>query len=255
MYKVDLNSDLGESFGTYKLGMDAEILAFVSSANVACAYHAGDPLVMEETVGRAARAGVAVGAHPGFPDLMGFGRRNMVCTPKEVKAYVKYQLGALYAFTKAQGVAMQHCKPHGALYNMAAKDMALATAIAEAIAEVDSNIILLGLANSLMIQAGRQAGLRVASEVFADRAYQADGSLVPRSQPGAVIHDTEEAIARTIRMVKEGKVTAISGEEVPLSADSICVHGDNPSALAFVQNIRARLEAEGVSIVPISEIV
>jgi len=255
MYKVDLNSDLGESFGTYKLGMDAEILAFVSSANVACAYHAGDPLVMEETVGRAARAGVAVGAHPGFPDLMGFGRRNMVCTPKEVKAYVKYQLGALYAFTKAQGVAMQHCKPHGALYNMAAKDMALATAIAEAIAEVDSNIILLGLANSLMIQAGRQAGLRVASEVFADRAYQADGSLVPRSQPGAVIHDTEEAIARTIRMVKEGKVTAISGEEVPLSADSICVHGDNPSALAFVKSIRARLEAEGVSIVPISEIV
>ncbi len=255
MYKVDLNSDLGESFGTYKLGMDAEILAFVSSANVACAYHAGDPLVMEETVGRAARAGVAVGAHPGFPDLMGFGRRNMVCTPKEVKAYVKYQLGALYAFTKAQGVAMQHCKPHGALYNMAAKDMALATAIAEAIAEVDSNIILLGLANSLMIQAGRHAGLKVASEVFADRAYQADGSLVPRSQPGAVIHDTEEAIARTIRMVKEGKVTAISGEEVPLSADSICVHGDNPSALAFVKSIRARLEAEGVSIVPISEIV
>lgn len=255
MYKVDLNSDLGESFGTYKLGMDAEILAFVSSANVACAYHAGDPLVMEETVGRAARAGVAVGAHPGFPDLMGFGRRNMVCTPKEVKAYVKYQLGALYAFTKAQGVAMQHCKPHGALYNMAAKDMALATAIAEAIAEVDSNIILLGLANSLMIEAGRQAGLKVASEVFADRAYQADGSLVPRSRPGAVIHDTEEAIVRTIRMVKEGKVTAISGEEVPLSADSICVHGDNPSALAFVKSIRARLEAEGVSIVPISEIV
>ena len=255
MFKVDLNSDLGESFGAYTLGMDAEILRFVSSANVACGYHAGDPLVMEDTIRLAKEAGVAVGSHPGFPDLMGFGRRNMVCSPKEVKAYVKYQLGALLAFTKSQGLAMQHCKPHGALYNMAAKDKAMAVAIAEAIKEVDPDIILLGLANSLMIEAGKEAGLRVASEVFADRAYQADGTLVPRSKPGAVIHDTEEAIARTIRMVKEGKVTAITGEEVPLSADSICVHGDNPSALAFVENIRARLEAEGVSIVPISQIV
>ncbi len=255
MYKVDMNSDLGESFGTYKLGMDAEILEFVSSANVACGFHAGDPLVMEDTVRLAKAAGVAVGAHPGYPDLMGFGRRNMVCTPKEAKAYVKYQLGALMAYTTAQGLKLQHCKPHGALYNMAAKDMALAAAIAEAIAEVDKDIILLGLANSLMIKAGQEAGLRVASEVFADRAYQADGTLVPRKLPGAVIHDTELAIARTVRMVKEGCVTAITGEEVPLSADSICVHGDNPSALEFVKNIRARLEAEGVTIVPISEIV
>ncbi len=255
MYKVDMNSDLGESFGTYKLGMDAEILEFVSSANVACGFHAGDPVVMEDTVRIAKAAGTAVGAHPGYPDLMGFGRRNMVCTPKEAKAYVKYQLGALTAFAKAQGIPVQHCKPHGALYNMAAKDMALAAAIAEAIAEVDPNIILLGLANSLMITAGKEAGLRVASEVFADRAYQADGTLVPRKQPGAVIHDTELAIARTVRMVKEGCVTAITGEEVPLSADSICVHGDNPSALEFVKNIRARLEAEGVRIVPLSEIV
>ena len=255
MYKVDLNSDLGESFGAYTIGMDAEILRFVSSANVACGYHAGDPLVMEETVKKAKEAGVAVGSHPGYPDLMGFGRRNMVCSPAEAKAYVKYQLGALLAFTKAQGLKLQHCKPHGALYNMAARDKALALAIAEAIREVDEQIILLGLANSEMIEAGRELGLKVASEVFADRAYQADGTLVPRSKPGAVIHDTEEAIARTVRMVKEGKVTAITGEEVPLSADSICVHGDNPSALAFVESIRARLEAEGVSIVPISEIV
>ena len=186
---------------------------------------------------------------------MGFGRRNMVCTPKEAKAYVKYQIGALQAFTRTHGLALQHCKPHGALYNMAAKDKALAMAIAEAICDVDDQIILLGLANSLMIEAGKEAGLRVASEVFADRAYQADGTLVPRKLPGAVIHDTEEAITRTIRMVKEGCVTAITGEEVPLSADSICVHGDNPSALAFVKSIRACLEAEGVSIVPISEIV
>ena len=176
MYKVDLNSDLGESFGAYTIGLDNEVIAHVSSVNVACGYHAGDPLVMEKTVAAAKAAGVAVGAHPGFPDLMGFGRRNMVVSPKEVKAYVKYQLGALMAFAAAEGIRLQHCKPHGALYNMAGKDMDLALAIAEAIAEVDKNIILLGLANSKMIDAGKQLGLRVANEVFADRAYQADGS-------------------------------------------------------------------------------
>lgn len=255
MYKVDLNSDLGESFGAYKMGLDGEVLAFVSSANVACGYHAGDPLVMEKTVVAAKAAGVAVGAHPGYPDLMGFGRRNMVCTPKEAKAYVKYQLGALQAFAVSQGMKIQHCKPHGALYNMAGKDLDLALGIAEAIAEVDKDIILMGGSGSKMLEAGKRLGLRVASEVFADRAYQADGSLVPRSKPGAVIHDTDEAIARTIRMVKEGKVTAITGEEVSLDAHSICVHGDNPQAVEFVKNIRARLIAEGVSIVPLGEIV
>ncbi len=255
MLKVDLNSDLGESFGAYKIGMDADILQYVSSANVACGFHAGDPLVMEETVRLAKKAGAAVGAHPGYPDLQGFGRRNMICTPKEVKAYVKYQLGALLAFTRSAGIPLQHCKPHGALYNMAAKDKALAAAIAEAVADVDAGIILLGLAGSAMTEAGKEAGLRIAGEVFADRAYQADGSLVPRSMPGAVIHDTEEALSRTVRMVKEGIVTAVTGETVPLTADSICVHGDNPSALAFVKAIRERLETEGVSVVPLSVIV
>ena len=255
MYKVDLNSDLGESFGAYTIGLDEQVIAHISSANIACGYHAGDPLVMDKTVAAAKAAGIAIGAHPGYPDLIGFGRRNMTCSPAEVKAYVKYQLGALMAFAAAHGMKMQHCKPHGALYNMAGKDAALARAIAEAIAEVDSSIILLALAGSQMIKAGEEAGLRVASDVFADRAYQADGSLVPRKQPGAVIHDTDEAIARTIRMVKEGKVTAITGEDVPLKADSICVHGDNPSAVEFVRNIRARLEAEGVTIAPLSEIV
>lgn len=205
MYKVDLNSDLGESFGAYTIGLDNEVIAHVSSVNVACGYHAGDPLVMEKTVAAAKAAGVAVGAHPGFPDLMGFGRRNMVVSPKEVKAYVKYQLGALMAFAAAEGIRLQHCKPHGALYNMAGKDMDLALAIAEAIAEVDKNIILLGLANSKMIDAGKQLGLRVANEVFADRAYQADGSLVPRKLPGAVIHNKDEAIARTVRMVTRAR--------------------------------------------------
>ena len=255
MLKVDLNSDLGESFGAYKIGMDADILQYVSSANVACGFHAGDPIVMEETVRLAKKAGAAVGAHPGYPDLQGFGRRNMICTPKEVKAYVKYQLGALLAFTRSAGIPLQHCKPHGALYNMAAKDKPLATAIAEAVADVDAGIILLGLAGSAMTEAGKEAGLRVAGEVFADRAYQADGSLVPRSMPGAVIHDTEEALSRTVRMVKEGIVTAVTGETVPLTADSICVHGDNPSALAFVKAIRERLKTEGVSVVPLSVIV
>ena len=255
MYKVDLNSDLGESFGAYTIGMDAAVIAHVSSANVACGYHAGDPLVMERTVASAKAAGVAVGAHPGYPDLLGFGRRGMVCSPKEVKAYVKYQLGALTAFTRSQGVKLQHCKAHGALYNAAARDMELAAAIAEAVAEVDPEVILLGLAGSRMLEAGRQVGLRVASEVFADRAYQADGSLVPRSRPGAVLHDPEEAIARTVRMVKEGTVTAVTGEEVPIQADSICVHGDNPSAVEFVKSIRTRLEAEGVTIVPLAELV
>ena len=231
MYKVDLNSDLGESFGAYTIGLDSQVIPYVSSANVACGYHAGDPLVMDQTVAAAKAAGVAVGAHPGYPDLMGFGRRNLACSPKEVKAYVQYQLGALMAFAKAQGVKLQHCKPHGALYNMAAKDMELSLAIAEGIAEVDKDIILMGLAGSKLLEAGRKAGLRVASEVFADRAYQADGSLVPRKQPGAVIHDKDQAIARTVRMVTQGKVTAVTGEEVSIQAHSICVHGDNPSAV------------------------
>ena len=255
MYKVDLNSDLGESFGAYTIGLDKEVIAHISSANVACGYHAGDPLVMDATVLAAKEAGVAVGAHPGYPDLIGFGRRNIACSPKDAKAYVKYQLGALMAFCKAHGVKMQHCKPHGALYNQAAKDPALAAAIAEAVYEVDPELILLGLANSHLITEAEKVGLKTASEVFADRAYQADGSLVPRSKPGAVIHDKDEASARTIRMVKEGKVTAITGEEVPLKADSICVHGDNPSAVEFVKNIRAKLTEEGVTIAPIRDIV
>ena len=255
MYKVDLNSDLGESFGAYKIGLDSEVVKYVTSVNVACGYHAGDPIVMDKTVAMAKEHGVAVGAHPGFPDLMGFGRRNMVVTPAEAKAYTQYQVGALAAFCKANGVPLQHVKPYGAFYNMAAKDLALATAIAEGVASVDSNLIFMGLAGSLMLTAAKAAGLRTASEVFADRAYQADGTLVPRSKPGAVIHDTDEAIARTIRMVKEGKVTAITGEEVEIAADSICVHGDNVSAVEFVKNIRARLEAEGVTLAPLSEIV
>ncbi|MFV0496913.1 MAG: LamB/YcsF family protein [Candidatus Fimivivens sp.] len=248
MYKVDLNSDLGESFGAYTIGMDSEILKYVSSANVACGWHAGDAVVMEQTVAQAAAAGTAVGAHPGFPDLMGFGRRSMAVTPAEAKAYVKYQLGALMAFTKARGVALQHVKPHGALYNMAAVDQSLAEAICQGVYEVDPNIILLGLANSKMIAAAEKIGLAAASEVFADRAYNDDGTLVSRKLPGAVIHDKDVAIARTVQMVTQGTVETVTGKVIRIKADSICVHGDNPSALAFVQNIRETLEKSGVTI-------
>lgn len=248
MYYVDLNSDLGESFGNYTIGMDSEILKYVSSANVACGWHAGDPIVMEKTVAIAKENSVAVGAHPGFPDLMGFGRRNMAVTPEEAKAYIKYQLGALKAFTDSQGVKIQHVKPHGALYNMAAVDEKLARAMCEAVYEVDKDIIFMGLACSKMIEAAEAVGLKAASEVFADRAYNDDGTLVSRKLEGAVIKDKDLAIKRVVRMVKEGKVESISGKDISINADSVCVHGDNPKALEFVKNIRETLIAEGVEI-------
>ncbi len=254
MYKVDLNADLGESFGAYTIGMDRDVLKYITSANVACGFHAGDPLVMEKTVALAKELDTRVGAHPGFPDLMGFGRRNMTISPEEAKAYVKYQVGALLAFTAAAGVRMQHVKLHGAFYNMSAKDERMAAAICEGIRETDDSLIVLGLAGSAHISAAKEAGLRVASEVFADRAYRTDGSLVPRKLPGAMIHDRNEAIERTIRMVKEGCVTTIDGVDMPIKADSICVHGDNPDAIGFVKEIRERLTAEGVTVTCIEDV-
>lgn len=248
MKRVDLNCDLGESFGAYKIGMDEQVLEYISSANIACGWHAGDSLVMDKTVKLAKNNGVAVGAHPGFPDLLGFGRRNLAASPEEVKTYIKYQLGALYAFAKAEGIKLQHVKPHGALYNMAAKDYKMSLAIAEAIKEVDENLILMGLANSEMIRAGKDIGLRVANEVFADRAYNDDGTLVARSLPGAVIHDKDLAIKRVIRMVKEGKVESINGKDINIDVQSICIHGDNPEALVFSKNIKEALMSEGVEI-------
>lgn len=255
MYQVDLNSDIGESFGDYKLGLDEEVIQHISSANIACGWHAGDPVVMEKTVEMAAKKGVAVGAHPGFLDLMGFGRREMTLTKEEAKAYMKYQIGALWGFAKSKGVKIQHVKPHGALYNMAAKNEVLAKAIAEAIYEVDADMILVGLANSELTKAGKSIGLKVANEVFADRAYNPDGTLVSRKVEGAVIHDTDRAIARVIRMVKEGKVEAVNGEDVAIQADTICVHGDNPSAVAFVEAIRRTLESENVQVVSMEKFI
>ena len=253
MYSVDLNSDLGESFGRYTIGADDKVIPLITSANVACGFHASDPVVMEKTIRMAREAGTQVGAHPGYPDLMGFGRRNMNVSPAEAKAYTLYQIGALDAFCKAQGLKLQHVKPHGAFYNMAAKDYKLAKGICEAIAEYDSNLILMALSGSEMIRAAQDCGLRAASEVFADRAYEEDGSLVSRTKEGAMITDENEAIARVIRMIKEQKVTSITGKDIPLKADSVCVHGDGAKALAFVEKIREALTKEGIAIRPLAE--
>ena len=253
--KIDLNCDLGESFGAYQLGLDDQVLPYISSANVACGFHASDPVVMDKTVALAKDAGVSVGAHPGYPDLQGFGRRNMTIPPREVKAMVMYQIGALQAFCTAHGMTLQHVKPHGALYNMAGKDEALAMAICEAIQEVDDSLILLGLSGSKLLEAADKIGLRSAREVFADRAYEEDGSLVARTKPGAMITDEDEAVTRVIRMIREGKVTAVTGKDIPIRADSVCVHGDSPKALAFVQKIRTALTAEHIQIVPLRDIV
>ena len=233
MIKVDLNCDLGESFGAYKMGMDDKVIPLISSCNIACGYHASDPMVMQKTVAMAKEAGIGIGAHPGYPDLMGFGRRNMNVSPKEAAAYVTYQLGALYAFAKAAGVKLQHVKPHGALYNMAGKDYKLALEIAEAVQDFDSSLILMGLAGSESVIAAQDI----------------------RSREGAVIHDEELAISRVIRMVKEHRVTAIDGRDIEIVPDSICVHGDNEKALVFVTRIREALAAEGIEIAPLSEVV
>ncbi len=253
--RVDLNSDLGESFGVYTLGMDKEVLEVITSANIACGMHAGDPLVMAATVKMAVQTGTAIGAHPGYPDLQGFGRRNLAMSAAEVKDYVIYQVGALEAFARAQGKKLQHVKAHGAMYNMAAKDYKLALALAEAVKAVNPDLILLALANSEMVRAAKDVGVKVAEEVFADRAYNSDGTLVTRGIPGAMIHDRAVAIPRVVRMVTEGKVTAINGEDITIKADSICVHGDNPEAINFVKEIKKALIEAGVSIEPLGNFI
>lgn len=253
--KVDLNADIGESFGNYKCGLDEEVIKYISSANVACGFHAADPLVMDKTVRLAKQYEVSVGAHPGFPDLSGFGRRRMSVSPEELKTMVQYQIGALYAFCKAHGVKLSHVKPHGAMYNMAAKGKQLAKAIAEGVYEVDPNLILLGLSGSMLIEAAEETGLLAASEVFADRAYNDDGSLVDRSKEGAVITDEDKAIERVIEIVKTGTVSSITGKKISVKADSICLHGDGVKAVEFAKKINAALLAEGISILPMERVI
>ncbi|WP_196593740.1 LamB/YcsF family protein [Pectinatus sottacetonis] len=250
MLSVDLNSDLGESFGIYTVGNDEAILKYVSSANIACGFHAGDPHVMHKTVLMAIKNNTAIGAHPGLMDLNGFGRRNMNITAAQAYDITIYQTGALAAFVTACGGHMQHVKPHGALYNMAAKDTMLAEAIAQAVADIDKKLILFGLAGSELIKAGEKAGLKTASEVFADRAYLSDGSLMPRSEPGAVLSDDKAAIRQALQMIKTGTVTASDGKSLTVRADTMCIHGDNAKALIFAQKINAALHEADIKISP-----
>ncbi|MDL2327450.1 LamB/YcsF family protein [Ruminococcaceae bacterium OttesenSCG-928-A11] len=250
---VDLNCDLGEGFGAYTIGCDAEIIPLVTSVNIGCGFHGGDPVTMAVAVAMAAEAGVGIGAHPGLPDLLGFGRREMAVSPAEAAAYVTYQVGALAAFCTARGARLSHVKPHGALYNMAARDEALARAIAEAVARVDGDLILLGLSGSALPMAAARAGLRAVSEVFADRAYLADGSLAPRGMPGAVLHDAEAAAARVVRMLTERRVETLDGGEIAVELQSVCVHGDGAEALAFVRGLRGSLQQAGAALLPLAE--
>ncbi len=245
---IDLNCDMGESYGAWTMGRDTEVLPFVSSANIACGFHGGDPSTMRKTVAAAIKHGVAIGAHPSLQDLAGFGRRVIQITPDEAYDSVVYQIGALAGVAASQGARLHHVKAHGALYNMAARDAALARAICEAVRDIDSSLVLYGLAGSKLIEAAQAAGLKAASEVFADRSYQDDGSLTPRSQAGAMIEDVDQAVAQVVRMVKEGKVRSQSGKDVPVQADTLCIHGDQPNALVFASGIRRALEAAGISI-------
>lgn len=252
MYQVDLNSDIGEGYGSYVLGMDEDILKYVTSINLACGWHAGDANIMNKTVKMAKEKGVYVGAHPGYPDLLGFGRRAMTITREEAKNYMLYQTGALLAFTKAHGLKLQHVKLHGAFYNKACVDPELADGVLEGLEQLkDEKIILMALSGSYIAKEAKKRGLRVAQEVFADRGYNVDGTLVNRSKPGAFVKNIEDALPRVIRMVKEGKVTTADGQDIAIQADSICVHGDNPKAIEFVKQIRQGLLDAGIAVSPI----
>ncbi len=248
MSRIDINSDVGESFGAYIMGDDAGVMRSITSANIACGYHAGDPGVMRRTIRLACDRAVAIGAHPGFPDLVGFGRRELNATPSEVEDFVLYQVGALAAMAGREGARLQHVKPHGALFNMAVRDGALADAIARAVAEFDPGLVLFGSSGSEILAAGRRSGLRVAAEAFADRAYEADGSLASRRKPGAVLHDPPAVVDRALRMIRDGVVTALDGSELPLEVETICVHGDTPGASALAAALRSGLEAAGIRV-------
>ncbi|EIJ82216.1 LamB/YcsF family protein [Bacillus methanolicus PB1] len=253
MHFVDLNCDLGESFGAYKIGQDEEILHYITSANIACGFHAGDPSTMRKTVRLALEKNVGIGAHPGLQDLAGFGRRNMDISPQEAYDLVVYQIGALYAFVKSEGGKLQHVKPHGALYNMAAKSAPLSEAIAEAVYNVDPELIIFGLAGGELVKAGKKIGLRTASEVFSDRTYQKDGSLTPRRELNALIKNHEIAVNQVIRMVKEGKVQSLQGTDVSIQADTICIHGDGENAIDFAKYISTALKKADIKVAKIGD--
>jgi 5-oxoprolinase (ATP-hydrolysing) subunit A len=257
LYQIDLNSDVGESYGAYTIGLDGEVIPLVSSVNIACGFHAGDPSVMRRTIATAKEHGVAVGAHPGFPDLLGFGRRNMDATMEEIRDYITYQIGALQGFAVSQGMKLQHVKAHGALYNMAAQDMRIAEAITESVAKFDKDLILVmlpGPKKDELREIGDRHGIRVAFEFFADRSYESDGTLVSRREQDAIIHDHQLAADRVFRMVTEGRIESRDGTEIEVESDTVCVHGDNPAAVRLIQQIRERLLSSGVVITPIGQL-
>ncbi len=248
MLTIDLNSDLGESFGHYKIGQDDEVLKLITSANIACGYHAGDHNVMAKTVKLAAENKVAIGAHPGFQDLIGFGRRNIETSPRDIYHSLVYQISALQGFCKIHNVKMQHVKPHGALFNMASVDKNVAKAIAEAVYDCDPTLLLFGLSGGELVRVGSQIGLTVANEVFADRTYQPNGTLTPRTEPNAMVDDVNDAVDRVIMMVEKGLTKAVDGTIIPLKADTICVHGDEPKALLFVKQLHQALTNHGITL-------
>lgn len=244
-HSIDLNADVGEG-----MGQDEDLLPLVTSANIACGIHAGDPATMSQTVELAKAHGVAVGAHPSYPDRAGFGRRAMVLTEDEIEGCVSIQVRALAEIAALYGVSLRHVKPHGAMYNVAAQDLKVANAIARAVAALDPSLVLVGLAGSELIEAGKRAGLRTASEVFADRGYRADGSLVPRGEPGDVLHDADAVVPRAVAMVRDGEVTAVDGARVALQVETLCVHGDTRNAAVLAARLKQGLLAAGISLSP-----
>jgi UPF0271 protein len=248
---IDLNCDMGESFGRYTLGCDAEVMPLISSANIACGFHAGDPTVMHKTVRLAAEHGVGVGAHPAFPDLVGFGRREMKLSPRELRNAIIYQLGALQGFARVAGVPLQHIKLHGALYTLTMHDEAMSQIVVDAIQAFDESLIVFGLGDSPFMTIAQRFGLKTAREVFADRGYNDDGTLVPRQQPGAVITDSTAVVERVLEMVTERRVTSVTGTKISLNFETVCVHGDTPGATEHVRRIVAALRQAGVTIAPV----
>lgn len=248
MLQIDLNCDLGESFGAYKIGMDTDVIPLISSANIACGFHASDPMVMSDTVKLAVQNKVALGAHPGFPDLVGFGRRNLKVSNEEAEAYVVYQIGALSAFATINGAKLNHVKLHGALYNMAAKDLSLAKAICSGIKKINPELKLIALSGSCMVKAAEEIGLPYLNEVFADRAYNDDGTLVSRTEKGSVITDTNVVVQRVVRMIEENVVETITGKIISITPNTVCVHGDNPEALNLIKEMRKEFLQRGIEI-------
>jgi UPF0271 protein len=251
--RIDMNCDMGESFGAYRLGRDLEVMDYISSANVACGWHGGDPLVMDQTVRLAKEKGVAIGAHPGYPDLLGFGRRHMDCTLEEIENYTLYQIGALAAFARAHGLPLQHVKVHGALGNLAFVNLEVSKAIARAMRLFSRDLIFVTMAGTVMVQAAQEVGVRFAEEVFADRVYNPDGTLQSRRIPGAVIHEPEKAARQALRTVREGCVMDHDGTKVKVNPQTVCVHGDNPGAIAILQRIRDELRKASIAVKPMGQ--